>query len=49
VLDGEVRHMALLKRANGEWVIVVARNSERLQLIRALRYTRPTVPVTGAK
>src|SRR2546427_7351329 len=31
-IDGQVRHMALLKRANGERLIVVARNNDRLQL-----------------
>jgi hypothetical protein len=32
-IDGQVRHMALLKR-NGERLIVVARNNDRLQLLR---------------
>jgi len=27
-----VRHMALLKRANGDRLIVIARNNDRLQL-----------------
>ena len=31
-IDGQVRHMALLKRANGDRLIVVARNNDRLQL-----------------
>lgn len=31
-IDGQVRHMALLKRANGQRLIVVARNNDRLQL-----------------
>jgi len=31
-VDGQVRHMALLKRANGDRLIVVARNNDRLQL-----------------
>jgi len=31
-IDGQVRHMALLKRANGDRLIVVAKNNERLQL-----------------
>ncbi|HLQ58236.1 MAG TPA: VCBS repeat-containing protein, partial [Gemmatimonadales bacterium] len=31
-IDGQVRHMALLRRANGSRVIVVAKNADRLQL-----------------
>src|SRR5882762_5223519 len=31
-IDGQVRHMALLKRANGERLMVVAKNNDRLQL-----------------
>ena len=31
-IDGQVRHMAMLKRANGDRLIVVARNNDRLQL-----------------
>ena len=31
-IEGQVRHMALLKRANGDRLIVVARNGDRLQL-----------------
>jgi hypothetical protein len=37
VIEGEVRHMALLKGAKGERLIVVGRNGERLQVIRALK------------
>jgi hypothetical protein len=33
-LDGQVRHMAFLKRANGDRLIVVAKNNDRLQLIK---------------
>jgi hypothetical protein len=33
-IDGQVRHMALLQRATGERLIVVARNNDRLQLVR---------------
>jgi len=32
VIEGQVRHMALLKRANGDRLIVIARNNDRLQL-----------------
>jgi len=32
-IDGQVRHMAFLKRANGDRLIVVAKNNDRLQLI----------------
>jgi hypothetical protein len=33
-IDGEARHMAVLKRATGETLILVARNNDRLQVIR---------------
>jgi hypothetical protein len=33
-IDGQVRHMAVLKRANGDRLIVVARNNDQLQMIR---------------
>jgi enediyne biosynthesis protein E4 len=33
-MDGQARRMALLQRANGERLIVVARNDDRLQIIR---------------
>ncbi len=33
-IDGQVRRMARLKRANGERLILVARNDDRLQVIR---------------
>ncbi len=36
-IDGQARHLALLKRANGDQVIVVAKNSDRLQLIRSVQ------------
>jgi enediyne biosynthesis protein E4 len=32
-IEGQVRYMALLQRANGQRIIVVARNNDRLQLI----------------
>lgn len=34
IIEGQVRHMALLKGANGERFIVVARNGDRLQILR---------------
>ncbi len=34
VIDGQVRHMTLLRRANGGRLIVVARNNDKLQLLR---------------
>ena len=37
VIDGQVRHMAWLRRADGSRVIVVARNNDRLQVLRPLR------------
>ncbi len=36
-IDGQVRHMAFLKRANGDRLIVVARNDDRLQLEQTTR------------
>ena len=42
VIDGQVRHMALLRRANGDRVIVVARNNDRLQIIRTTYDARRT-------
>ena len=38
VIDGEVRRMALVRRSNGEQVIVVARNDDRLQILQPLRF-----------
>ncbi|HXM37479.1 MAG TPA: VCBS repeat-containing protein [Gemmatimonadales bacterium] len=37
VITGQVRHMALLRRRGGELLIVVARNNDRLQILRPLR------------
>lgn len=37
VIAGEVRHMHLLRRADGERLIVVARNNDELQILRPLR------------
>ncbi len=34
VIDGEVRHLGLVRRANGGRLIVVARNDARLQILR---------------
>jgi hypothetical protein len=34
VIEGQVRHMAFVRRAGGERLIVVARNGERLQVLR---------------
>jgi hypothetical protein len=36
-IDGQVRHMAALKRADGTALIVVARNNDRLQLLRPVK------------
>ncbi len=49
MIEGQVRHMAVLKAANGERLIVVARNGDRLQVLRTAR-TRgsPLVRATGA-
>ncbi len=37
-IDGQVRRMALLTRANGDHVILVARNDDRLQVLQPLHY-----------
>ncbi len=42
LIEGQVRHMALLRRANGEHLILVARNGDKLQILRPLRY-RPSL------
>jgi hypothetical protein len=34
VIEGQVRHMAFVRRADGERLIVVARNGDRLQILR---------------
>jgi hypothetical protein len=49
MIEGQVRRMAMLKAANGERLIVVARNGDRLQVLRTAR-TRgsPLVRATGA-
>jgi hypothetical protein len=41
LIEGQVRHLALLRRAAGEPVVLVARNNDRLQVLRLLRY-RPS-------
>ena len=40
VIDGQVRHMAWLRRADGSRSIVVARNNDKLQVLRP-RSERP--------
>jgi hypothetical protein len=42
LIEGQVRHMALLRQADGGRVIVVARNDDRLQILRPLR-VRPSL------
>ena len=34
VIEGQARHLGLLRRANGDRLVVVARNDDRLQLLR---------------
>ncbi|MGI9076924.1 MAG: VCBS repeat-containing protein [Gemmatimonadaceae bacterium] len=41
VIEGEVRDMKLLRHANGERLIVVARNGDKLQILRPLRLNDP--------
>jgi hypothetical protein len=33
IIDGQVRHMALLRGANGAKLIAVARNNEKLEIL----------------
>ncbi|MDQ3519401.1 MAG: VCBS repeat-containing protein [Gemmatimonadota bacterium] len=40
-IDGQVRDMKLLRHANGERLIVVARNGEKLQILRPLHLKDP--------
>ena len=40
VIDGQVRHMGLVRQAGGGRLIVVARNNDKLQVLRPLRPTR---------
>jgi hypothetical protein len=40
VIEGQVRHMGRLRSAGGGRLIVVARNNDRLQLVRPLRASR---------
>jgi len=39
-LDGQVRHMKLLRAANGDQLIVVARNDNSVQVVKAVRFKR---------
>ncbi len=41
VIDGQVRHLRWLRRADGSRVIVVARNNDRLRVLRPPRSARP--------
>ncbi len=47
-LDGEVRHMAWLRAANGDRLLVVARNNDGLQVLR-LNTARPSAPIRGTQ
>jgi len=49
LIEGEVRHMALLRRANGERLILVARNGDKPQILRPLRYRPSTEGPTSSK
>ncbi|HLB77326.1 MAG TPA: VCBS repeat-containing protein, partial [Candidatus Dormibacteraeota bacterium] len=37
VIDGQVRHLGLVKQADGSRLIIVARNNDKLQILRPLR------------
>jgi len=38
VIDGQVRRLGLVKRADGGRLIVVARNNDKLQILRPLHH-----------
>jgi len=37
MIEGQVRHLGWLRQANGRRLIIVARNNDRLQVLRPLR------------
>ena len=37
MIEGQVRHMEWLRQADGKRLIIVARNNDRLQVLRPLR------------
>jgi hypothetical protein len=45
VIDGEVRHMASLRGARGERLIVVARNNDKVEILRVQPPANRTPPV----
>ena len=38
MIDGQVRHLGLVKQADGSRLIIVARNNDKLQILRPLHY-----------
>jgi hypothetical protein len=44
LIEGQVRHMGLMRQADGRRLIVVARNNDKLQVLRPLRYRPPPTP-----
>ncbi len=48
LIEGQVRHMALVRRPDGERLIVVARNDDALQLFRPLRTRAPSGSSTSS-
>jgi len=40
VIEGQVRHMAWLRHADGSRLIVIARNNDKLQIVRPLRHSQ---------
>ncbi|HEU5262561.1 MAG TPA: VCBS repeat-containing protein [Gemmatimonadales bacterium] len=49
VIEGQVRDMKLLRRADGDRLIVVARNDDGLQVLRPLRYRPSRERATSSK
>jgi hypothetical protein len=47
LIEGQVRHMQPLTRADGSRLVIVARNDDRLQLLRALRPAEGRVARSG--
>jgi hypothetical protein len=42
-VEGQVRHIKSVRRANGETLIIMARNNEKLQILRGLNSRGPRV------
>ena len=48
LIEGQARHMGVLRRPGGERVVVVARNNDTLQFLRPLRWAAPRLVVNDS-